>query len=63
MVVAISSVNWPKRDSVSGGSGSPRSVPAAMAPHSRPSTTMGAATTQRTPLDRTVTAIGPLAFR
>ena len=36
--VAISSVNWLSRDSVSGGKGSSRVVAATMVPHRRPST-------------------------
>jgi hypothetical protein len=59
--VAISSVNWPSRASVSGGSGSSRVVPAAIAPHSRSSTAIGAATTPRMPIERTSSAIAPLA--
>ena len=62
IAVAISSVNWPRRDSVSNGNGSSPVVPVIMAPQSRPSTMMGVPTAQRRPIGRMASAIGPLAL-
>ena len=62
MAVAISSVNWPRRDSVSNGNGRSPVVPVIMAPQIRRSTMMGVATAQRSPTGRMTSADGPLAL-
>jgi hypothetical protein len=61
IAVAISSVNWPIRGSVSGGSGASR-VSASIAPHNRPSTMIGVPTAARIPScrARSANALGPL---
>ena len=61
IAVAIRSVNWPMRDSVSAGSEVFSVLAATMAPHSRPSTTIGVPTAARTPAAARASAIGPLA--
>jgi hypothetical protein len=61
IAVAISSVNWPRRTSVSGGSGRGCIVPAAMKPQRRPLTTIGVPTTHRSPTERAVAPTAPLA--
>jgi hypothetical protein len=61
IAVAMSSVNWPMRASVSGGSASSRVLAAIIAPHSRPSTKFGVPTAERTPPALTRAPIAPLA--
>jgi hypothetical protein len=63
MAVAMSSLNWPMRRSPSNETGSSPNAASSMAPHGRPLTTIGVATTLRRPRERTKSAIGPLACR